>query len=405
METSKPWSVSATLRGFYDDNFVSAPNLATDLAGNKLKMDTFGIEIKPTVAVNLPMEQTYVGASAAYSYKYYEAPHDSDSAVEANLKVDHRFSERYKAALDESLVWTRQPELLQGAGLAQTVFRRTSDVFRNRAQIEGQAQVTERIGVALGYENTYYNFLDTDVPGSLSALLDRIENLIRIDGRYLVQPDLTAVAGYQLGLVNYTGDQALASLPPGQPIPAGAPTSEDRNNLSHYFYVGADYKLTTQLTASGRIGLQYTDYVNVDETTVNPYLEAILTYTYNPGSYVQAGIRHTRNATDVSGFALTASELVLDQESTTLYASVTHRITPRVTGNALAQYQRSTYNGGTFNNDVDNYFSLGLNLQYTITPHVSAEAGYNFDRLDSDLGSHARSFTRNRVYIGVRGVL
>jgi len=43
---------------------------------------------------------------------------------------------------------------------------------------------------------------------------------------------------------------------------------------------------------------------------------------------------------------------------------------------------------------------LGLNLEYRFNPHLSAEAGYNYDRLDSDL--QTRGFDRNRVYIGVK---
>jgi outer membrane scaffolding protein for murein synthesis (MipA/OmpV family) len=41
-----------------------------------------------------------------------------------------------------------------------------------------------------------------------------------------------------------------------------------------------------------------------------------------------------------------------------------------------------------------------LNLEYRFNPNWSTEVGYNFDRLDSDLRD--RSFTRNRVYAGVR---
>ena len=41
-----------------------------------------------------------------------------------------------------------------------------------------------------------------------------------------------------------------------------------------------------------------------------------------------------------------------------------------------------------------------MNLTYEINRFLAAEAGYNYDRLDSDLSF--RSFTRNRVYVGLR---
>ena len=52
---------------------------------------------------------------------------------------------------------------------------------------------------------------------------------------------------------------------------------------------------------------------------------------------------------------------------------------------------------------TDDLFLIGANLSYQINENFSTELGYNYDRLDSDLnfGGFARSFTRNRVYIGV----
>ena len=43
---------------------------------------------------------------------------------------------------------------------------------------------------------------------------------------------------------------------------------------------------------------------------------------------------------------------------------------------------------------------MGVNVTYEINKFLAAEAGYNYDRLDSDVGF--RSFTRNRVYVGLR---
>ena len=64
METSKPWSISASLRGFYDDNYFAQPKA--------LAAESFGFEVRPRIAFNLPLEQTYIGGSYTYSMKYYE---------------------------------------------------------------------------------------------------------------------------------------------------------------------------------------------------------------------------------------------------------------------------------------------------------------------------------------------
>jgi hypothetical protein len=45
------------------------------------------------------------------------------------------------------------------------------------------------------------------------------------------------------------------------------------------------------------------------------------------------------------------------------------------------------------------FYLVGLNCQYRFNPHFSAELGYSYDLLDSDIPG--RGFDRNRVYAGV----
>src|SRR5580765_4276859 len=72
LETAKPWSISATVRGFYDDNYPTAPASFTG------KTSSFGFEFSPSAAINIPMDQTYFGASYIYTMKYYESrPNDN----------------------------------------------------------------------------------------------------------------------------------------------------------------------------------------------------------------------------------------------------------------------------------------------------------------------------------------
>ena len=61
MERSKPWSLSAALRGFYDDNYTTAPN--------STKRDSFGFEVSPSASLNLPLDQTFVGLKYEYSLR------------------------------------------------------------------------------------------------------------------------------------------------------------------------------------------------------------------------------------------------------------------------------------------------------------------------------------------------
>lgn len=378
-EASKPWSIAASLRGFYDDNFAAAPK--------SLRKESFGFEFSPWFFLNFPMEQTYVRVGYIYSLKYYfDRPgDDTDHSHDFNLKAEHRFSERYKIAVSDSFVYAQEPAVIEGTGFAQTTFRTQADAARNRAAIDFTAQLTELLSVLAGYRNNWYDFRQ-DGDFSRSALLDRMEHLFRVDGRWQVQEHLIGLVGYQYGINDYTSQNLITSVARG----------DDRDSTAHYFYLGANYAFSSQLNAEARAGVRYTDY-DAGGSALSPYVDIAGTYTYLPGSYVLLGLRHDRNATDVAG---TGTDITTDQESSIVYGSLNHRITPRLTGSLIAQYQRGVFNGGTLDGEVDNFFLAGVNLEYRFNNNWATETGYNFDRLDSD--GPNRSFTRNRIYVGVR---
>ena len=103
-----------------------------------------------------------------------------------------------------------------------------------------------------------------------------------------------------------------------------------------------------------------------------------------------------------SVIAITGNSATLDQESSVIYGALNHQITPRLTGNITGQIQYSSFNGGAANNQSQTWYSVGLNLAYSITPHVSAEIGYNYDDVNS-VAVYAPGYERNRVYLGVTG--
>jgi len=126
-------------------------------------------------------------------------------------------------------------------------------------------------------------------------------------------------------------------------------------------------------------------------------------YSYYEGSSIAVGMKHERNQTDL---ALIAGGQALDQETTSIYASLNHRLTSRITASAVGLYSMSRFDDSARNLGDDDYFSLGLNANYVINQYLSAELGYNFDDLDSSLGqdqqgNELRSFSRNRVYVGL----
>ena len=162
------------------------------------------------------------------------------------------------------------------------------------------------------------------------------------------------------------------------------------------------HSFTGNLTAAVKGGVSYSDSYNdplQQTTSLSPYADLSVTYTYIPGSYVQLGFTHDINATDIATVDSNNGSLTQYQESSVLYADINHRFNPKLVGTIIGRCQYSTYQGGPNSSISDTDYNLGVNLNYSFTTHFSAELGYNFDDLIS--GIDGRSYTRNRVYLGL----
>ena len=382
---SKPWSVSANLRGFYDDNIATTPSGALSPAGVKLRQASFGLELSPSISLTPKLDQTDLGLSYTYGMKYYENRSNSaDHSHQAEASLKHEFTPRYKIAFKDSFVLAQEAGLLDP--LAATLIRSDGNNIRNTVGLDFSAELTQLLTVEVGYDNTYYDYEQTGV-GSRSALLDRVEHLGKLNLRWQALPTTVGILGYQFGIVDQTSKELLA--------PAGA-LPNTRDNRSQYFFAGADHDFNTQLRGSVRAGGQYTEFPDavppLRKSSIIPYADVNASYTYSEGSYVQLGVKHTRNQTDIGGS--------LDQEITVAYGALTHKITAKLTCNVIGQYNNGSFNGGASDGLVESTFLGGVNLAYTINQYLTAETGYNYDRLTSDVAG--RSFSRNRVFLGIR---
>jgi len=404
-EATKPWSISATLRGFYDDNYATAPDWR--------ERDSFGFEVSPSASLNLIRDQTALGLNYVYSMRWYEDRSDiglpsADHAHQFNAKLSHAFTPRFKLDLSDSLVYAQEPELVESSatGIPASFLRGDGDVWRNHAMGSFSAGITDNITAVLGYANEYFDYEEEGV-NSRSALLDRMEHRGTANLRFVVLPQTVAVAGYQYEVVDYRNRDQIG-------VPGFTYAADERNSTSHYLYGGIDQGITPTLNASLRAGAQYTEYddlnrvlainPNVEDNSWSPYVDANATWVYTPGSYAQLGVRHQLAQTDV-GFIGTSPNL--DSQSTSIYGSVSHRIYGGFIASAIASFQHSNYDPDAGDEYADDYFLAGLNLTYEINKFLALEAGYNFDYLDSELDEGSaqdfRSFKRNRVYVGIRG--
>lgn len=411
-ETDKPWNLSATLRGFYDDNYNAWPDdIATPANFHR---SATGFELSPSLQFSFPMEQTSLSFGYVYSLKYYQyAPYlqedHYDQTHEFNVALTHAFSERYQLTVRDSFVIGQEPDILRAGNTFNTFQRVSGSNIRNYGTINLLAQMTPELGVEVGYANTLYSYADNVVVRdgfgrvvvpSYSGVLDSLDHVGHVDLRYQFSPQTIGLFGYQFRQTDYIGHQEIG----WDPVRGQAVWSDQRNARSHYLYVGLEHNFRKDLTGSVRAGGRYTDYYNnpAGQDITSPYAMVSLNYTYLPESYLQFGASYDYSATSLFDVDPNTGNYTLNTASATVFAAVRHRITPKLYATVDAQFQDATAYGGRYNNQVTKYYLVGLNLQYRFTRNFSAEVGYNYDIAETDSYNRLNySYDRNRVYVGV----
>src|SRR5450759_1861806 len=154
-EQAKPWSVSLSLRGFYDDNYATINAHRSD---GVRPDDSFGVDVSPSFSLNFPMDQTLFSAGYTYGVKYYEGRgvdasghrNPIDQSHLAYAKLIHDFTEDYKLDVSDTFVVAQEAELLtqcKQAGVPLTnLMRASGNNIHNIGAINLNGQVTRQLG-------------------------------------------------------------------------------------------------------------------------------------------------------------------------------------------------------------------------------------------------------------------
>lgn len=365
METTKFWSVAGTLRGFYDDNYNTAPN--------GQKQGSAGYEVSPSVSINVPMQQTEFDLKYTYGLYYYQERRNQgndpyDQTHQVDLWLDHAFSERWQSTVHDTFVVGNEPGLLNpnGGPTAQPL-RVNGDNYVNEANVALTTDWTRLFSTVLTYNNGYYDYTQsggTATNPSQNGLLTRLTQSVSLDLQWAVAPETTALVGFSYQWVDYLGGEPISQYT--SPIPALSKTyySEDLNNHSYIPYIGLQHSFLANLSASAKIGAQITEYGNnsASPNNITPWVQSSAAYTYAEGSYVQLGVQHVQNPSSVSSAATSRGNITQGQQSTVVNASVNQEITAKLMGSIIGAVQLSQFNQGAYNNDTEQYYSLGANL-------------------------------------------
>jgi len=398
MQSTKIWSVSSTLRGFYDDNFTTSPN------GDK--QGSAGYEVSPSVQFNVPLQQTDIGLKYTYGLYYYQERRNQgndpyDQSHQVDLWLDHAFTERVQGTVKDTFAVGQEPTLLNpGGGPVVQPYRINGNNLANNANISLSSDWTREFSTVTTYNNSIYDFQNdngTATDPSLAGQLNRLDQFIGTDFRWMVQPETIALIGYRFQWVLFTAGEPIA---PGNPSHPATFYSDVNNNSSHFVYLGFHHSFLPNLNLAAQAGVQDTTYYNNSATPdfITPYVNITSSYTYAPGSYVQLGFMHEQSASANTSTGSNGN-ITQGQQNSVFSASVNHRLTAKLLGSLVGTIQDSRYNQGAFNNNSEVTYSFGANLTYAFNQHFSTELGYNFDDLESNVPQNG--YSRNRVYLGV----
>lgn len=411
----KYWSVGATLRGFYDDNYSI----------NGANKGSFGVELLPTVSAHVPLRQTDLGLRYTYGAYWYQDRQIShvnawDQTHDLDLWVDHAFNERWRGRVEDTFTVGQEPELLNPnpvSGVA-TPYRVSGNNIANHGNLTLNTDWTRQFSTTLSYQNAFFDYDNSGtkvVPGfpdtlmtgpvggpSLAGILNRDEENAALDLKWHLQPETTAFVGYAFTWEDYTGNEPIAVFfPYTLATPNFIYYSKDRNYYEHTIYLGLEEEFTPNLSADIKAGASYADsYADplFPSTSWNPYADLSASYTYLPGCYVQLGFSHDISATDQVAPDSTG-HITQYAEDSVVYLDINHKITQKLLATAIGRVQYSTYHDGAVGNLDTTDYGLGLNLTYQFNPHLSADLGYNYDDVESGIAGY--SYTRNRVYLGL----
>jgi len=419
--SAKPWSVSAALRGFYDDN----PGTLSG-AG---KTSSFGYSLSPGMKYGWADGPTSIKFDYTYTYIYFDKrfgnqlqKYDQDHTF--NFNMDHAFNERYQLNVTDSFVVGQEPDTLS-TGVIGAPQRLPGDNIRNTGAISFNAQITPLFGLLAGYQNSFFHYhasgaqpgnevlvfgtnsypVSTVTP-SAAGRLNRFEHTLHLDARWQALPETVGVLGYQFGLTDFTANEAIGVLYPNGII-NGAPItlmSSSRNSRTHSGYAGLDHRFTPDLQAQVRVGVQDTDYYNdpSQSSALSPYVNATLSYNYGPENSLQLGFSYNRSASDQvspSLFGSTKNTYTTGQESANLFGTLHHRILSHLYGSLTGQFQDSSFVGGAVDGQTEKVYLFGLEMEYRFNPNFAATFSYDYDKVQT--GVAGLSYDRNRIFLGV----
>ena len=409
---TKPFTATVALREGYDSN----PLTQTYQSTQDVKSSTY-TSITPSLGYNYTGLQADLALRYDFTGIYFPAINQSYDIQYTQAFIGrhtYAFDPRVSLIISDNFLYSEQPVAqLVTVGLAPVT--QTQGYINNLGTIEMDYRVTDRLSMVTRWNNsilnsdgvgTYNN--DGTINSGSSASSNYMNNGAFHQFRLDITPETVGTFSVDYQIFDYQSDQSY------------------RDNQQVAFSLGADHTFLPTLTFSGRAGVQLQDnYGITDSSTVigsgglgsgeleieaYPFASLSSTWNYDQRSFVSGGlsvaVQQSNLATSSNSEAYTINfnwdhafteKLSVIQSLFVNVAVFTPQLTEAETIALSGSYQGS---------GQQTTVTYQCKFAYEFYPYLTAEAGWSYTSYGSyfDLNNgNGGSYTRNQVYVGIRG--
>ena len=409
---TKPFTATVALREGYDSN----PLTQSYQSSRDVSSSTYS-SVQPSLGYN------YTGLQADLALRYdFTGTYFPSINQSYDLQYSQAFIGRYTYAFDprisltvsDNFIYSEQPlPTLVTAGLAPVV--NTQGFINNLGTIQADYRVTDRLAMITRWNNsilntdgaaTYNNVggITSGSAGTSNYMNNGAFQQFRLD----FSPETVGTFTFDYQIYDYQNDQGY------------------RDNQQVSLSLGADQTFTPTITFSGRAGIQLNDNYGLtdSDSTISagglgsgeleigafPFASISSTWNYEQRSFVSGGLSV---AVQQSNLATSSNS-----EAYTINANWDHYFTDKLSviqsvflnvavfTPQLTQDQSIALSGSYQGSGQQTTLTYQCKFAYEIFPYLSAELGWSYTNYGSyfDVNNgNGGSYTRNQVYLGVRG--
>jgi hypothetical protein len=400
-EGTKPFTATVAIREGYDSNPLTQSYQSTQ----DISSSTY-TSIQPSLGYN------YIGLQADAALRYdFSGTYYPSINQQYDIQYAQTFVGRYTYAIDprtsftlaNNFVYTEQPLVAQfvQAGISPTF---NTSTINNLATVQADYRVTDRLSMITRWNNTLVYL------GGSSSNGNYMNNGAFQQFRLDFTPETVGTFSFDYQLFDYDNDNAF------------------RDNQQASFSLGADHTFLPELFFSGRVGIQLNDNFGLTDNSAvisaggmgsgeqeigaTPFASISSTWNYEQNSFVSAGFSMQVQQSNLNTTA--------DSEAYTLNLNWDHQFTDKFsviqsffvnlavfTPELTQEQTQNLFPGATYQGSgQQTTVTYQCKFAYQFFPYLSAEFGWSYTSYGSyfDLNNgNGGSYTRNQVYLGVRG--